>query len=165
MPREVDKLEELLERKDTLVFLILKHYQLDFQKLDMLVQLNILDNLVLVLTTVVAFSISVPNIDQSMMHVLLDLTDTLMIHVLLDLTDSLGLLVDTLPVAVIYLAILASKALDTEPTYHKDMAHMDQVTNPESADTQLSPQLQLSKKIQPLQLLLFQHKLKKQLFQ
>ena len=139
MPREVDKLEELLERKDTLVFLILKHYQLDFQKLDMLVQLNILDNLVLVLTTVVAFSISVPNTDQSMMHVLLDLT------------DSLGLLVDTLLVAVIYLAILASKTLDTEPTYHKDMAHMDQVTNPESADTQLSPLLQLSKKTRPLQ--------------
>jgi len=131
MPREQVKLEELLEEKDISVFLILKHYQLDSPKLDMLVLLNILDIMVLLLTIVVVYTISMLNIEM------------LWIHVLLDHTDMLGLLVDMLLVAVIYLVILAMIMPVIEPLIH-NIDHMHQFMIPKSVDMQhLQSQLQL----------------------
>jgi len=121
MPKEQVKLEELLEEKDILVFLILKHYQLDSPKLDMLVLLNILGIMVLLLTTVVVSTISMLNIGM------------LWIHVLLDHMDMLGLLVDTLLVAVIYLVILAMIMPVIEPLIH-NIDHMHQFMIPKSVD-------------------------------
>jgi len=124
-------LEELLEEKDTSVFHILKHYQLDSPKLDMLVLLNILDIMVLLLTIVVVYTISMLNIEM------------LWIHVLLDHTDMLGLLVDMLLVAVIYLVILAMIMPVIEPLIH-NIDHMHQFMIPKSVDMQhLQSQLQL----------------------
>merc|ERR1712086_470896 len=115
----------------TSVFHILNHYQLDSPKLDMLALLNILDIMVLLLTIVVVYTISMLNIEM------------LWIHVLLDHTDMLGLLVDMLLVAVIYLVILAMIMPDIEPLIH-NIDHMHQFMIPKSVDMQhLQSQLQL----------------------